>query len=188
MKNSKTEITFVRMEIEEECRRYSFSYYPHAWLWYRVCWLRKMIGLPNAFFLPNSNLSVPSNTVQSVQSSYNPFEDEEDTGSTVSEKEDNKIKKLVKDCSQIVFHAYTFLSRVSNSGFPQKHYAVQCMKSLLTDCVLVANVTNILMLYHVFVFLVGFSSLVPQELTVVVCFEPAVEAMLRAVVTGCVPF
>ncbi|XP_044306837.1 protein kinase C and casein kinase substrate in neurons protein 2 isoform X3 [Varanus komodoensis] len=42
----------------------------------------------------SSNLSVPSNTVQSVQSSYNPFEDEEDTGSTVSEKEDNKIKNV----------------------------------------------------------------------------------------------
>ncbi|XP_054856309.1 protein kinase C and casein kinase substrate in neurons protein 2 isoform X1 [Eublepharis macularius] len=42
----------------------------------------------------NSNLSVPGNTVQSVESSYNPFEDEEDTGSTVSEKEDNKIKNV----------------------------------------------------------------------------------------------
>ncbi|OXB61752.1 hypothetical protein ASZ78_002317 [Callipepla squamata] len=41
-----------------------------------------------------SSLSVQSNTVQSVQSSYNPFEDEEDTGSTVSEKEDNKIKNV----------------------------------------------------------------------------------------------
>ncbi|XP_015278467.1 PREDICTED: protein kinase C and casein kinase substrate in neurons protein 2 isoform X1 [Gekko japonicus] len=46
---------------------------------------------------PNKNssiLSVPSNTVQAVQSSYNPFEDEEDTGSTISEKEDNKIKNV----------------------------------------------------------------------------------------------
>ncbi|XP_077193941.1 protein kinase C and casein kinase substrate in neurons protein 2 isoform X1 [Paroedura picta] len=42
----------------------------------------------------SSNLSVPCNTVQAVQSSYNPFEDEEDTGSTVSEKEDNKIKNV----------------------------------------------------------------------------------------------
>ncbi|XP_014817013.1 PREDICTED: protein kinase C and casein kinase substrate in neurons protein 2 isoform X5 [Calidris pugnax] len=42
----------------------------------------------------SSSLSVQSNTVQSVQSSYNPFEDEEDTGSTVSEKEDNKIKNV----------------------------------------------------------------------------------------------
>ncbi|KAH0616409.1 hypothetical protein JD844_027476 [Phrynosoma platyrhinos] len=49
----------------------------------------------------SSNLSVPSNSVQSVQSSYNPFEDEEDTGSTVSEKEDNKIKKLVKDWEEL---------------------------------------------------------------------------------------
>jgi len=48
------------------------------------------------FLFQISSLSVQSNTVQSVQSSYNPFEDEEDTGSTVSEKEDNKIKKLVK--------------------------------------------------------------------------------------------
>ncbi|KAL8220771.1 UNVERIFIED_CONTAM: Protein kinase C and casein kinase substrate in neurons protein 2 [Gekko kuhli] len=42
----------------------------------------------------SSILSVPSNTVQAVHSSYNPFEDEEDTGSTVSEKEDNKIKNV----------------------------------------------------------------------------------------------
>ncbi|NXU61208.1 PACN2 protein, partial [Horornis vulcanius] len=42
----------------------------------------------------SSSLSIQSNTVQSVQSSYNPFEDEEDTGSTVSEKEDNKIKNV----------------------------------------------------------------------------------------------
>uniref|UniRef100_H0XQP2 Protein kinase C and casein kinase substrate in neurons 2 n=1 Tax=Otolemur garnettii TaxID=30611 RepID=H0XQP2_OTOGA len=39
----------------------------------------------------SSNLSVPSNPAQS-QSSYNPFEDEDDTGSTVSEKEDIKTK------------------------------------------------------------------------------------------------
>ncbi|XP_026552387.1 protein kinase C and casein kinase substrate in neurons protein 2 [Pseudonaja textilis] len=51
-------------------------------------------GHLNPFFLPNSNLSVPSNTVQSIQSSYNPFEDEEDSGSTVSEKEDIKIKNV----------------------------------------------------------------------------------------------
>ncbi|XP_033004217.1 protein kinase C and casein kinase substrate in neurons protein 2 isoform X3 [Lacerta agilis] len=42
----------------------------------------------------SSSVSVPGDTVQSVQSSYNPFEDEEDTGSTVSEKEDNKIKNV----------------------------------------------------------------------------------------------
>ncbi|KAJ6666398.1 hypothetical protein lerEdw1_000671 [Lerista edwardsae] len=42
----------------------------------------------------SSNLSVPSNSVQSVQSSNNPFEDEEDTASTVSDKEDNKIKNV----------------------------------------------------------------------------------------------
>ncbi|NWR92860.1 PACN2 protein, partial [Furnarius figulus] len=56
----------------------------------------------------SSSLSVQSNTVQSVQSSYNPFEDEEDTGSTVSEKEDNKIKKLVKCCFFNCFHVRTF--------------------------------------------------------------------------------
>uniref|UniRef100_A0A8C5Y0Q5 Protein kinase C and casein kinase substrate in neurons 2 n=1 Tax=Microcebus murinus TaxID=30608 RepID=A0A8C5Y0Q5_MICMU len=45
---------------------------------------------------PGSNLSVPSNPVQSAQSqsSYNPFEDEDDTGSTVSEKEDIKTKNV----------------------------------------------------------------------------------------------
>lgn len=50
-----------------------------------------------ALFLPHSNLSVPSNPAQStqLQPSYNPFEDEDDTGSTVSEKEDIKAKKLV---------------------------------------------------------------------------------------------
>ncbi|XP_043823003.1 protein kinase C and casein kinase substrate in neurons protein 2 isoform X2 [Dromiciops gliroides] len=49
--------------------------------------------------LPNkhsSNLSVQSDTAQSVQSqsSYNPFEDEDDTESIVSEKEDNKRKNV----------------------------------------------------------------------------------------------
>lgn len=60
------------------------------------------------FLFQISSLSVQSNTVQSVQSSYNPFEDEEDTGSTVSEKEDNKIKKLVKCCFFNCFHTCTF--------------------------------------------------------------------------------
>lgn len=64
------------------------------------------------FLFQISSLSVQSNTVQSVQSSYNPFEDEEDTGSTVSEKEDNKIKKLVKCCFLIVFTFALSLSRV----------------------------------------------------------------------------
>ncbi|KAL6088213.1 hypothetical protein STEG23_017659, partial [Scotinomys teguina] len=43
-----------------------------------------------------SNLSVPSNPAQStqLQSSYNPFDDEDDTGSTVSEKEDIKAKNV----------------------------------------------------------------------------------------------
>ncbi|XP_051846590.1 protein kinase C and casein kinase substrate in neurons protein 2-like [Antechinus flavipes] len=44
----------------------------------------------------SSNLSVQSDTIQSVQSqsSYNPFEDEDDTESTVSEKEDVKRKNV----------------------------------------------------------------------------------------------
>ncbi|XP_056653460.1 protein kinase C and casein kinase substrate in neurons protein 2 isoform X2 [Monodelphis domestica] len=44
----------------------------------------------------SSTLSVQSDTVLSVQSpsSYNPFEDEEDAESTVSEKEDNKQKNV----------------------------------------------------------------------------------------------
>nr|XP_033807246.1 protein kinase C and casein kinase substrate in neurons protein 2 isoform X2 [Geotrypetes seraphini]XP_033807247.1 protein kinase C and casein kinase substrate in neurons protein 2 isoform X2 [Geotrypetes seraphini]XP_033807248.1 protein kinase C and casein kinase substrate in neurons protein 2 isoform X2 [Geotrypetes seraphini]XP_033807249.1 protein kinase C and casein kinase substrate in neurons protein 2 isoform X2 [Geotrypetes seraphini]XP_033807250.1 protein kinase C and casein kinase s len=41
----------------------------------------------------SSHLCVP-NTVQSEQSSSNPFEDEEETGSTISEKEDNKTKNV----------------------------------------------------------------------------------------------
>lgn len=64
------------------------------------------------FLFQISSVSVQSNTVQSVQSSYNPFEDEEDTGSTVSEKEDNKIKKLVKSCFLIVSTFALSLSRV----------------------------------------------------------------------------
>lgn len=53
--------------------------------------------IPESSLSPHSNLSVPSNPAQStqLQSSYNPFEDEDDTGSSVSEKEDIKAKKLV---------------------------------------------------------------------------------------------
>ncbi|KAJ8791777.1 hypothetical protein J1605_020499 [Eschrichtius robustus] len=45
---------------------------------------------------PSSDLSVPSNPARSAHSlsSYNPFEDEDDTGSTVSEKEDIKAKNV----------------------------------------------------------------------------------------------
>ncbi|XP_025782316.1 protein kinase C and casein kinase substrate in neurons protein 2 [Puma concolor] len=45
---------------------------------------------------PSSDLSVPSNPTRSAQSlsNYNPFEDEDDTGSTVSEKEDVKAKNV----------------------------------------------------------------------------------------------
>nr|KAF6369954.1 protein kinase C and casein kinase substrate in neurons 2 [Myotis myotis] len=45
---------------------------------------------------PSSDLSVPSVPTRSAQSlsSYNPFEDEDDTGSTVSEKEDIKAKNV----------------------------------------------------------------------------------------------
>nr|XP_036862724.1 protein kinase C and casein kinase substrate in neurons protein 2 isoform X1 [Manis javanica]XP_036862725.1 protein kinase C and casein kinase substrate in neurons protein 2 isoform X1 [Manis javanica]XP_036862726.1 protein kinase C and casein kinase substrate in neurons protein 2 isoform X1 [Manis javanica]XP_036862727.1 protein kinase C and casein kinase substrate in neurons protein 2 isoform X1 [Manis javanica]XP_036862728.1 protein kinase C and casein kinase substrate in neurons protein len=45
---------------------------------------------------PSSDLSVPRNPARSAQSlpSYNPFEDEDDTGSTVSEKEDTKAKNV----------------------------------------------------------------------------------------------
>lgn len=55
------------------------------------------LGSPESSLSPRSDLSVPSNPARSAQSlsSYNPFEDEEDTGSTVSEKEDVKAKKLV---------------------------------------------------------------------------------------------
>lgn len=53
--------------------------------------------IPESSLSSHSNLSVPSNPAQStqLQSSYNPFEDEDDTGSSVSEKEDIKAKKLV---------------------------------------------------------------------------------------------
>ena len=55
------------------------------------------LGSPESSLSPRSDLSVPGNPERSAQSlsSYNPFEDEDDTGSTVSEKEDIKAKKLV---------------------------------------------------------------------------------------------
>lgn len=48
------------------------------------------LGSPESSLSPRSDFSVPSNSARSAQSlsSYNPFEDEDDTGSTVSEKED----------------------------------------------------------------------------------------------------
>lgn len=42
--------------------------------------------------------------------SYNPFDDEDDTGSTVSEKEDTKAKKLV-NTSHSGFHLARSLTR-----------------------------------------------------------------------------
>lgn len=69
------------------------------------------------FLFQISSVSVQSNTVQSVQSSYNPFEDEEDTGSTVSEKEDNKIKKLVKCCFLLFPHLHFLYAGFSILGF-----------------------------------------------------------------------
>lgn len=58
------------------------------------------LGSPESSLSPRSDLSVPSNPTRSAQSlsSYNPFEDEDDTGSTVSEKEDIKAKTLVNKC------------------------------------------------------------------------------------------
>lgn len=58
------------------------------------------LGCPERSLSPRSDLSVPSNPTRSAQSlpSYNPFEDEDDTGSTVSEKEDVKPKTLVNKC------------------------------------------------------------------------------------------
>ncbi|XP_077193946.1 protein kinase C and casein kinase substrate in neurons protein 2 isoform X2 [Paroedura picta] len=134
----------------------------------------------------SSNLSVPCNTVQAVQSSYNPFEDEEDTGSTVSEKEDNKIKKLVKNCSQTFFILTLLLSRVSTSGFLPRHCVVQCMKPLWRAYVtVVANLTNII-LYLLFS---GDCSpppplLVPQPLTMAVCWATPAGALVLFVFIG----
>lgn len=77
-----------------------------------------------AFSFLNSNLSVQSDTVQSVQSqsSYNPFEDEDDTESTVSEKEDNKRKTLVKESLPFCLPPPCALScalcALSTQGFP----------------------------------------------------------------------
>lgn len=60
-------------------------------------WGAAELGSPESSLSPRSDLSVPGNPERSAQSlsSYNPFEDEDDTGSTVSEKEDIKAKKLV---------------------------------------------------------------------------------------------
>lgn len=63
------------------------------------------LGSPESSLSPYSDLSVPSVPTRSAQSlsSYNPFEDEDDTGSTVSEKEDIKAKKLVNGRFPLVF-------------------------------------------------------------------------------------
>lgn len=78
------------------------------------------LGSPESSLSPHSDLSVPSVPTRSAQSlsSYNPFEDEDDTGSTVSEKEDIKAKKLVNRRFPPVFTSlalsFSFsLSRVS---------------------------------------------------------------------------
>ncbi|XP_048658993.1 protein kinase C and casein kinase substrate in neurons protein 2 isoform X1 [Marmota marmota marmota] len=57
---------------------------------------QSMQSKPSSSVSPHSNLSVLNNPAQSAQSqsSYNPFEDEDDTGSTVSEKEDTKAKNV----------------------------------------------------------------------------------------------
>ncbi|XP_069484320.1 protein kinase C and casein kinase substrate in neurons protein 2 isoform X1 [Ambystoma mexicanum] len=47
-----------------------------------------------ASFLRKSNLNAQNLTVPSVQSSYNPFEEEEETSSTISDKDDNRKKNV----------------------------------------------------------------------------------------------
>lgn len=47
-----------------------------------------------ASFLRKSNLNAQNLTVPSVQSSYNPFEEEEETKSTISDKDDNSKKNI----------------------------------------------------------------------------------------------
>ena len=78
------------------------------------------VGSPESSLSPRSDLSVPSNPPRSAQSlsSYNPFEDEDDTGSTVSEKEDIKPKKLVNKrfplvSTSLALSVSSSLSRVS---------------------------------------------------------------------------
>uniref|UniRef100_A0A8D1ZMS1 Protein kinase C and casein kinase substrate in neurons 2 n=1 Tax=Sus scrofa TaxID=9823 RepID=A0A8D1ZMS1_PIG len=78
---------------------------------------------------PSSDLSVPGNPARSAQSlsSYNPFEDEDDTGSTVSEKEDVKAKKLVNDRFPLVPTSLALCLSSLCPGSPPRH-AKQCMR------------------------------------------------------------
>lgn len=124
--------------------------------------------------------------MQSEKSSYNPFEDEDDTASTVSEKEDNKIKTLVKDCSQTGFHAYTFSIQGFQLRVSTKALSCTVHESLLKSYVIVVvSLPNIPMLYPFFGFLVGCFSLFTVS-SKPVCCDTTTEALLLCMLTGCV--
>lgn len=86
------------------------------------------LGSPESSLSPRSDFSVPNNPARSAQSlsSYNPFEDEDDTGSTVSEKEDIKAKKLVNKRFPLVSTSLLCLSSLSRVSPPR--HSKQCMR------------------------------------------------------------
>lgn len=85
---------------------------------------------PESSLSPCSDLSVPSNPARSAQllPSYNPFEDEDDTGSTVSEKEDIKAKKLVKKCFPLVSTLLALSFSFSLFRVSAPWHSKQCMR------------------------------------------------------------
>ena len=87
------------------------------------------LGSPESSLSPRSDLSVPGNPERSAQSlsSYNPFEDEDDTGSTVSEKEDIKAKKLVNKRFPLASVSLP-LSPLSLSKVSPPQHSGQCMR------------------------------------------------------------
>lgn len=91
------------------------------------------LGSPESSLSPCSDLSVPSNPARSAQSlsSYNPFEDEDDTGSTVSEKEDIKAKKLVNNRFPLVSTSLALclsVSPLSLSRLSPPWHSKRCMR------------------------------------------------------------
>lgn len=88
------------------------------------------LGSPESSLSPRSDLSVPSNPARSAQSlaSYNPFEDEDDTGSTVSEKEDVKAKKLVNKRFPLVSSSLALSFSLSLCRVSAPRHSRQCMR------------------------------------------------------------
>lgn len=88
------------------------------------------LGSPESSLSPCSDLSVPSNPTRAAQSlsSYNPFEDEDDTGSTVSEKEDIKAKTLVNKRFPLGPASLALSLSFPLSGASAPRHSKQCMR------------------------------------------------------------